>query len=50
MFEIGNQVSILDPFKPFFPDTYVITQIDGTTAWLENVESAFDFAYLQKVT
>ena len=49
MFEIGNQVNILPPFQDFFSGTYTITNIDGSTCWLEGVESAFDMMYLQKV-
>jgi hypothetical protein len=50
MFEIGQQVRVLEPFTTAFPDVYIIEDIftyeDGT-AYLINGEHTFDAMYLE---
>ena len=49
---VGDTVTILPPFTPFFPGTYTVASVDvpGNSVQLEGVDSAFDFSYIQEVT
>lgn len=46
--EIGSKVEILEPFGEFFPDVYTVKGMDGSTIFLEEVESAFDTKFLKE--
>lgn len=47
---VGDSVKILEPFAQTFPDTYVIREIQGTTAFLDGIPpdfaDAFDLIFL----
>lgn len=53
MFQIGQFVKTLDPFKESFPDTYEIEDIiehpDGQTTYLLREIGGFDPQYLELV-
>jgi hypothetical protein len=48
--KIGDTVRTLPPFDGAFPDTYIIRDIQGTTAFLDGIPEgfadAFDFDHL----
>ena len=48
---VGSTVRVLDPFAPFFPGTYTVSQVDdpNTTAYLDGIDSAFDYRFLEVV-
>lgn len=53
MFEVGDMVRVMEPFKRDFPDSYAITEVvvhdDGQTVYILGECGGFDPKFLEAV-
>lgn len=51
MYNVGDAVKVLAPFKEAFPDVYTVTEIvhntDNSTAYILGEQGGFDEIYLE---